>query len=659
MRRSSPFRHAVSGARPSLHADALRGHQSIDTSTLRPAFAAAELQRLLRPSGKNMSESSGFDERQKQYLSGFTFGADVARAVRGLPVLSGAAMGAASNGTRVLLDGGVAEVDSGPAIPERIALDAQTKAVASGAKLCQEEQAKRKKNPLDMWDEMLSRATIGAFPKGTDVFLTKFHGLFYVAPAQNSYMCRLRLPGGVLRGWQARGLAALAVRCAGGYVDVTTRANLQLREIPADKPMEVLYGLREIDIINLGSGGDNVRNVTASPLSGLDPDELTYTIGVAIRMHHYILNHREMFGLPRKFNIAFDGGGRISVLDDTNDVGFHAVRISEADETSEVPAGVYFQLALGGITGHQDFARDTGVLVTSSEAIEVAGAIVRVFVKSGDRTDRKRARLKYVLDAWGFERFLAAVEAELGRPLRRFANSIEPPTAEDRTAHIGFHPQKQKGRHYVGVVLPVGRIHADQLRRLADIAEAYGTGELRLTVWQNLIIPHIRGTDIAEVKRSIEAAGLGWDASSFRAGLVACTGNAGCKFAASNTKKHAMLLAEHLQSRFQLDCPINIHLTGCHHSCAQHYIGDIGLLACQVEMGEETVEGYHCAFRWRLGRPPANCKRDIRVGSVRRSAAAGRSSRRWISRTPSAERALRHVRSKKDGPGVKGVGGDA
>jgi ferredoxin-nitrite reductase len=202
--------------------------------------------------------------------------------------------------------------------------------------------------------------------------------------------------------------------------------------------------------------------------------------------------------------------------------------------------------------------------------------------------------LKYVLDDWGFEKFIAAVEDELGRKLRRVdSNRVAPPTSEDRLAHVGFHPQKQPGHNYVGVVLPVGRISSEQARCLAEIAETYGNGELRCSVWQNVLIPHIRDSDVEAVKRELDLSGLGYQASSFRAGLVACTGNAGCKFAASNTKAHALKIAETLESQFQLDQPINIHVTGCHHSCAQHYIGDIGLLGCKVERGEDMVEGYH------------------------------------------------------------------
>ena len=162
-------------------------------------------------------------------------------------------------------------------------------------------------------------------------------------------------------------------------------------------------------------------------------------------MHYYIINHREMYGLPRKFNIAFDGGGAISSLEDTNDIGFHAVRLTKSNDAGNA-GDVLFQLALGGITGHRDFARDTGVVAKPEECVELAAAIVRVFIANGDRTDRKKARLKYVLDAWGFDKFLAETEKELGRPLRRVpSDDFEPRRPDDRHAHVGVHPQRQPG----------------------------------------------------------------------------------------------------------------------------------------------------------------------------------------------------------------------
>jgi ferredoxin-nitrite reductase len=346
-------------------------------------------------------------------------------------------------------------------------------------------------------------------------------------------------------------------------------------------------GLHELGIINRGAGADNIRNITASPTAGIDPQELIDTRPLAKQMHHYILNHREMYGLPRKFNIAFDGGGAISALEDTNDIGLTAVRLKSGGE-------IGFLLTLGGITGHKDFAHQTGVFLAPCECIPVAAAVVRSFIDHGDRTDRKKARLKYVLDRMGLDAFVADVEKRLPKKLRRIAlDECGPRPAVVKHGHVGFHPQKQPDLNYVGVVFPVGRITCEQMRQAAAIADRHGSGTIRLTVWQNLIISDIPTAKIDAVKSELAEAGLGWTATGINGGLIACTGNAGCRFAAANTKKHAIQIADYLESKLTLDQPINIHLTGCHHSCAQHYIGDIGLLATKVPVGEEMVEGYH------------------------------------------------------------------
>jgi ferredoxin-nitrite reductase len=165
----------------------------------------------------------------------------------------------------------------------------------------------------------------------------------------------------------------------------------------------------------------------------------------------------------------------------------------------------------------------------------------------------------------------------------------------DRMAHIGAHRQKQDGLNWIGVVLPVGKLTGDQMRGLAKIAQDLGDGDIRLTVWQNLLLSGVRDDNVALATAAIGKLGLSVTASQLRAGLVACTGNTGCKFAASNTKLHAAKIADWCGPRVEVDTPLNIHLTGCHHSCAQHYISDIGLIAAKVPDGEgdDTVEGYH------------------------------------------------------------------
>ena len=236
-------------------------------------------------------------------------------------------------------------------------------------------------------------------------------------------------------------------RYGGGYAHVTTRANLQMREIEPKNAVAMVEAILDLGLCSRGSGADNIRNVTGTPTAGIDPQELIDTRPYAREWHFHILNERALYGLPRKFNVGFDGGGIIPVLEDTNDIGFQAVEVKDG---FGLEPGVWFRLALGGITGHKDFARETGVVVKPAEATQVADAVVRVFIDHGDRTNRLKARLKYVLDRFGMEKFLALVEEKLGRPLdaragrgagSRARPSTAPPisacTRRSRTGSIG------------------------------------------------------------------------------------------------------------------------------------------------------------------------------------------------------------------------------
>jgi ferredoxin-nitrite reductase len=517
--------------------------------------------------------SSDFTPEQKRYLEGFASGLQAGRAARGAPA--------------------GAKTEPEPIGPDAAALKAQDRVLRESKKLADQEKFKRAEHPFDAYTRLKAQAATNEAPKPADNFRWRFFGLFYVAPAQSSYMCRLRLPNGILTHWQLSGLADLAERYGGGYSHVTTRANIQIREIEPKNAVAMVEAIQDLGLCSRGSGADNIRNVTGTPTAGIDPRELIDTRPYAREWHFHILNDRGLYGLPRKFNVAFDGAGTIPVLEDTNDIAFQAVEIADG---FGVEPGVWFRVAVGGITGHRDFARETGVVVRPAEATQVADAIVRVFIDHGDRTDRNKARLKYVLDAFGIDKFMGLVEEKLGRKLARIPpEAIRPRPAYDRSAHVGVHAQKQAGFNWIGVVLPVGKLTGDQMRGLAKLAADLGDGEIRLTVWQNLLISGVADDKVALAAAAIAALGLSSEATSIRAGLVACTGNVGCKFAASDTKRHAEEIARWCEARVALDGPVNIHLTGCHHSCAQHYVGDIGLIACKVQTSEEgdTVEGYH------------------------------------------------------------------
>ncbi len=519
--------------------------------------------------------SGDFTLDQKRYLEGFVSGLSAARVAK------------AGSG------GGKTGNSGEPTGPDAIHLKAQDRTIAEGGKLVDQEKFKRELHPFDAYPKLREQSEKNEPPKPADNFRWRYFGLFYVAPAQSSYMCRLRIPNGILSHWQFAGLADVADKYAGPYSHVTTRANLQLREIEPANATNVVEAIQDLGLCSRGSGADNIRNVTGTPTAGIDPQELLDTRPYAREWHHHILNDRSLYGLPRKFNVAFDGAGRIAVLEETNDIGFQAVAVKDG---FGVEPGIWFRLTLGGITGHRDFARDTGVIVKPGDATAVSDAIVRVFIENGNRTDRNKARLKYVLDAWGFDKFLLAVEEKLGRALARVpAEALEPRPVFDRLAHIGVHPQKQDGLFWIGIVLPVGKMTAEQMRGIARIAREHGDGYIRLTVWQNLLLSGVSADKVTQVEIEIAALGLSTQATSVRAGLVACTGATGCRFAAAHTKENAEEIAHWCDARVSLDTPVNIHLTGCHHSCAQHYIGDIGLIGARVAIDDDgdTVDGYH------------------------------------------------------------------
>jgi ferredoxin-nitrite reductase len=473
---------------------------------------------------------------------------------------------------------------------------AQPSSAPDLSELIAEERIKRELHPLDAYDVLLDHAATNKAPDKEDLFRFKWNGLFYLTPNKEAFMARLRIPGGQLQTFQLREIARIAKELTTGYVQITTRSNLQIRLIePKDAP-ELVRRIQGVGLHTRGAGADNIRNLTCNSTAGFDPHELVDTMPYVHQLAQLILNDRAFYNLPRKFNIALDGGGLIGSLEDTNDVGAKAVRVDA--EQGGVKAGLYFRIALGGATGHKAFANDLGVLVKPTELVKAIAALVRVYIANGNRTDRKKARLKHLLETWTMEQYLVETEKLLGFQLLRAPADLQYAVRNSQSetpphSHIGVYPQKERGFNYVGVALPVGQITPKQLLRLADLADNYARGEVRLTVWQNLIIPHVPDAFVETLKKALVKMGLDWKQSNASSGVISCTGNSYCKFAGANTKGHALALAKHLENKLELDQPINIHLTGCPNSCAQHYIGDIGLLGAKVKIEGESLEGYH------------------------------------------------------------------
>ena len=390
-------------------------------------------------------------------------------------------------------------------------------------------------------------------------------------------------------------MADLAERLCGPFCHVTTRANLQVREIPPKNAVALIEGIQDLGLCSRGSGADNIRNVTGTPTAGIDPQELLDTREYAREWHYHILNDRSLTGLPRKFNVAFDGAGKIAVLEDTNDIAFSAVEVKDG---FGVEPGVWFRLGLGGITGHKDFAKYADIIVKPADATKVSDAIVRVFIDLGDRTNRLKARLKYVHRRHGHGEIPRASS-------RRGSATPSPACRRKRWRRVrrstawrisACTSRSRKGLNWIGVVAAARQGH---LRADARACQDRAGSRRRRYPPDGLAEPadlRACATRMSSLRspRSRQI-GLAVEASQIRAGLIACTGNAGCKFAASNTKRHAAEIGDWCEPRVNIDTPLNIHLTGCHHSCAQHYISDIGLIAAKVDVGEDDdpVEGYH------------------------------------------------------------------
>lgn len=549
--------------------------------------------------------NKGFTGTQKQYLEGLASGLRLAQRARraGVPLPAPASAPATDAPA------------SAPTGPDQSLWDAQDRVGLRGERLSFEERAKRRRPPADLWATISRLARQERFPEGEDVFLYKFQGLFYVSPVEEAFMCRLRFAAGLVNSHQLRGVASLAERYGHPVLQLTTRSNLQLRGIGAAAALEVLQGLADLGIISRGTGADSVRNVSANATAGFDRRELIDASSLAREAHHRILASRSLLALPRKLTVTFDGGGSVGAMPETADLGFRAVAVAAG---AGVTSGVYFRLLLGGATSHARYGRDAGVLVLPEQCIDVIEQVLEMYVEHGDRTNRRRARLSYLIESWGMPRFVAELQARLGRLWKAAVNAApraeaaalveagplpfvaieecQVPTPADAFAHIGFHNQKPRGKSYVGVVLPLGQLSLAQARGIADIADMYGSGEIRLTPHQNLLIPGLQDTQLHRVKDALAALSLSWSASVFRAGLVACTGSAGCQLAVGDTKRRGEELVQKLEAQVKLTAaieqPLRIHISGCPHACAQHSIADIGLLATRDTGGEPGAECY-------------------------------------------------------------------
>jgi sulfite reductase (ferredoxin) len=479
------------------------------------------------------------------------------------------------------------------------------------------ERLKLAKNPWDAWDEVREFAKQGresVLPEWTGLYF-KWWGVYTQGDgvgvtggangegkATEYFMMRIGLPNGILTSAQLRVIADLTKKHARNLADITTRQNIQLHWLTLSSLVEVVDALTAVGLSPKGACGDVVRNVTGCPLAGLDGHEVIDASPLAVEVAHKLTANPEFYNLPRKFKISVTGCPLWCSYPEINDVALTAIKRT-VDGAEEIG---YTLRVGGGLSTEPHLAVRIPAFIRQDQAYAAVHATAEIFREQQElRENRTRARIKYLFmrHGWTAESFLEALEAKLGYKL-------DPsPVAEDVVPddiyrdHIGITPQAQPGLSAVGASVLRGRLSGDQLEKLADLAEQYGSGELRTTIMQNILIVNVPNASTAALVVELNSLGLQVDVSAFWRGAIACTGTEFCKLAIAETKGFAKWLVSEMEERLPgFDQQIKLHVTGCTNSCGQHWIADIGLEGKKIKKDGVQVDAFYFCVGGAVGK---------------------------------------------------------
>ncbi|CAN1209398.1 hypothetical protein TUMEXPCC7403_04180 [Tumidithrix helvetica PCC 7403] len=466
------------------------------------------------------------------------------------------------------------------------------------------EDLKAKKDGLALKAEIDRFAEIGweAIDDDDLQHRLKWLGVFFRKTTPGKFMIRMRIPHGILTSDQMRVLAKVVEECGDdGVADITTRQNIQMRGIRIENLPSIFERFQSVGLTSVQSGMDNVRNITGSPVAGIDANELYDTRELANQVQALITRNGEgnpdFTNLPRKFNIAIGGCRDNSIHAEINDIAFIPA-FKDGNEGSSFG----FNVLVGGFFSSKRIAEAVplNVWVPPEDVVALCEAILIVYRENGLRENRQKSRLMYLIDVWGIDRFRAEVEAQLGKTLTPAAPKDE--IAWEKRDHIGVYKQKQAGLNYVGLQIPVGRVHASEMFALAKSAETYGSSELRLTVEQNLIVPNVPDDRIEALLKDPLLEKFSASPTNLRRSLVSCTGSQFCPVAIIETKNRALELIEQLEADLKVPQPVRIHWSGCPNSCGQPQVADIGFAGCKARKDGKVVDGVDIYMGGKVGK---------------------------------------------------------
>ncbi|XP_028781113.1 ferredoxin--nitrite reductase, chloroplastic [Neltuma alba] len=431
----------------------------------------------------------------------------------------------------------------------------------------------------------------------------KWLGLFHRRKHQyGRFMMRLKLPNGVTTSAQTRYLASV-IRKYGkeGCADVTTRQNWQIRGVVLPDVPEILKGLADVGLTSLQSGMDNVRNPVGNPLAGFDRDEIVDTRPYTNLLSQFItansIGNPTVTNLPRKWNVCVVGSHDLYEHPHINDLAYMP---------AEKDGRFGFNLLVGGFFSPKRCAEaiPLDAWVSADDVIPLCKAVLEAYRDLGARGNRQKTRMMWLIDELGIEVFRGEVEKRMpGKNLERAAPKDLVQKQWERRDYLGVHAQKQEGLSYVGLHIPVGRVQADEMDELARLAEEYGTGELRLTVEQNIIIPNVENSKLeALLKEPLLKDRFSPEPSLLMKSLVACTGNQFCGQAIIETKARALKVTEEVERQVAVTRPVRMHWTGCPNTCGQVQVADIGFMGCMTrDENGKVCEGVDVFLGGRIG----------------------------------------------------------
>ncbi|MFG2680892.1 sulfite reductase SirA [Streptomyces sp. NPDC048392] len=412
------------------------------------------------------------------------------------------------------------------------------------------------------------------------------------------FMLRVRIDGGALTTAQLRVIGEISQEFARGTADITDRQNVQYHWIRIEDVPEIWNRLEGVGLSTVTACGDTPRVMIGSPVAGIAEDEIIDGTPALEEMKRRVLNNPAYSNLPRKFKTAISGSPVLDVVHEINDVAFVGVEHPEHGPGFDLWVG-------GGLSTNPKLGVRLGAWVPIEDVPDVYEGVISIFRDYGYRRLRNRARLKFLVADWGWEKFRQVLEDEYLK--RKLTDGPAPaePTSRWRD-HIGVHRQRD-GRYYVGFAPRVGRVDGTILTKVADLAEAHGSGRVRTTVEQKMIVLDVKEARVESLVESLEALDLTARPSTFRRGTMACTGIEFCKLAIVETKARGASLIDELERRLpDFDEPLSINLNGCPNACARIQTADIGLKGQLMLDGRgEQVEGYQVHLGGALGLEPA------------------------------------------------------